>query len=141
MIITDRLDQEPEEPRGMTPTIAPKNRQSLARVRRELSEDELSSPAVQRLLVEEIYRLEREQGRLEKYREDFHAADKRVAVLEVQANKKLAGEIVFGACLSVGAALLGVAPSLWDNQPYGWLMVVIGAFLSVLGIISRMVQR
>ena len=69
----DRPDQEPgstEAPESST--SAPKSRQSLSRLRRELSEDELSLPAVQRLLIEELERLDRQNAELQDYRVRFH---------------------------------------------------------------------
>lgn len=138
---SEQPDQEPHPSEPVTTTSVPKGRQSLARVRRELSEEELSSPAVQRLLVEEIERLERQAVELTEYRERFHLADKRASILEERAKRSLSGEIIFGVCLCVGAAVLGYAPTLWSSQPSGWMAVALGAFLVIGGIISRAVQR
>ena len=138
----DRPDQEPgstEAPESST--AAPKSRQSLSRLRRELSEEELSSPAVQRLLVEDLERLERQNTKLQDYRVRFHAADKRVAILEEKTKKSLAGEVVFGVMITVGAAAFGFTPSIWSQQPAGWLLLVLGSVLILGGIVSRVVQR
>ena len=60
----ERPDQEPAGG-GVRPVIsAEKGRRSFAKLRRELSDDELSSPAVQRLLIDDIERLEREVAEL-----------------------------------------------------------------------------
>lgn len=140
-MVTEQPDQEPQPSEGTTAVVAPKGRQSLARIRRELSEEELSSPAVQRMLVEELERLERQVIELSEYRERFHLMDKRASILEEKAKHSLAGEIIFGACLSVGAAALGYAPALWTHQPSGWIAVAFGSFLVIAGIVSRAVQR
>jgi hypothetical protein len=139
---TEPPDEEPEpSPEPTSALAAPKARQSLARVRRELSEEELASPAVQRLLIEELERLERQNVILAEYRERFHAADKEAAILKEQNKKSLAGEIVFGVALAVGAALVGYAPVLWSNQPSGSVALGLGIFLMIGGAVSRMVQR
>ena len=57
----------------------------MSNVRRELSEEELSSPAVQRMLLDELDRLETEAGELKEFKEfkdRFYSADKDAAVLE-----------------------------------------------------------
>ena len=138
----DRPDQEPgstEAPESST--FAPKSRQSLSKVRRELSEEELGSPAVQRLLIEDLERLERQNAELQDYRVRFHAGDKRVAVLKEKTKKSLAGEIVFGVMITVGAAALGFSPSIWGQQPAGGLLILFGGVLILGGIVSRVVQR
>ena len=138
----DRPDQEPGSTE--TPelsTSAPKSRQSLSRLRRELSEDELSLPAVQRLLIEELERLDRQNAELQDYRVRFHEGDKRVAVLEEKTKKSLAGEIVFGVMITVGAAVIGLIPSIWSQQPAGWLLLIFSGVLILGGIASRVVQR
>lgn len=58
-----------------------KGRQALSNVRRELSEEELSSPAVQRMLLDELDRLETEAGELKEFKDRFYSADKDAAVL------------------------------------------------------------
>jgi hypothetical protein len=129
-------DQEPETKAAST-MPALKGRQSLSRVRRELSEDELASPAVQRLLIEEIERLEHESIELKEYRDHFHEADKRAAILEEKSKRSIAGEIIFGTCLSAGAAALGYAPAVWKHPPTGPVAIVFGLVLIITGIISR----
>ena len=138
----DRPDQEPgstEAPESST--FAPKSRQSLSKLRRELSEEELSSPAAHRLLIEELERLDRLNAELHGYRTRFHTADKRVAVLEEKIKKSLAGEIVFGVTIAMGSAALGVAPFGWSHQPAGWLLLIFAGVLIIGGIVSRVVQR
>ncbi|NOT07800.1 MAG: hypothetical protein HOP28_06305 [Gemmatimonadales bacterium] len=137
----ERPDLEPKPPQpGEVPVVA-KSRQSLARVRRELSDEELGSPAIQRMLIDEIERLERENDDLKGMREQYHQSDKRVASLEQQCKRSLAGEVLFGTCLTVGAAAMGYAPSIWSQQPTGWLTLIFGATITIGGIVSRMVHR
>ncbi len=56
-------------------------RKSFSKLRRELSDDELSSPAVQRMLIDEIERLDADRVELISFRGKFHDSDKKVAVL------------------------------------------------------------
>lgn len=138
---SERPDQEPavKPEAAVSPVV--KGRQSLSRVRRELSEEELASPAVQRLLVEEVERLERDCVDLREYRDRYHAAEKEAEILEERSKKSLSGEIIFGVCLSVGAAAIGYAPAVWGQPPSGQIAIVFGVVLIMAGIVSRIVQR
>jgi hypothetical protein len=135
------IDQEPEETDLLPHTVSIKTRQSFSKLRRELTEDELASAAVQRLLLDEIERLEREVVELSHYRKGFYEKDKQSAILEQRVNKTLASEMIFGVCLCVGAAALGYAPAVWNNQPSGYISIAFGLILIIGGAISRLVQR
>jgi hypothetical protein len=119
-----------------------KGRRAFSRLRRELTDEELSSPAVQRLLIDDIERLEKENGRLIEYQDSFYSADKLVATLSEKLKTNTAQEIVFGVCLTVGAALIGVAPSLWNSTNlHGQISIALGAILIVGGIASKVVSK
>lgn len=96
-------------------------------MRRELSEEEISSPAVQRMLLDELDRLETEAGELGEFKDRFYSADKEAAVLRERLRASMARD----SSLAVGAAVLGLAPSLWSSQPTGWIVVALGIVLLV----------
>ena len=110
-----------------------KGRQALSNVRRELSEEEISSPAVQRMLLDELERLETEAGDLREFKDRFYAADKDVAVLR----ERLRASVVQDSSLAIGAALLGLAPSLWSSQPTGWIVVILGGLLVLFAVVAK----
>lgn len=116
------------------------SRKALSTLRRELSNKELLSPAVLKLLLDEIERLESEHGELSGFRTRFHDADKRAAILEQKNSINIGQEIISTACITVGGALLGYAPSVWANQPTGVLSLISGAILVVLGIVAKVVR-
>jgi hypothetical protein len=135
-------DLAPEEDGAQPlPSAEHKSRKALSRLKRELSDEELSSPGVQKLLVEELEKLEHDCALAHEYRDRFYAADKEVAILKVQQKKSLSGEIIFGGCLAVGAAALGYAPAVWAQQPSGWIALIFGGVVVLLGIVARVVQR
>lgn len=108
-------------------------------VRRELSEEELTSPAVQRLLLSEYDRVERECERLKSFEEDYHKFDKRVAVLEEKLKTSTASEILYTCCVSIGSVLAGVSGIYWNNR--GWLLLCIGIALVIGSVIYKLVKR
>lgn len=71
---TELPDTEPQETAegGPQPVLkGTSGRKSFAKLRRELSDEELSSPAVQRMLIDEIERLDAERTELASFRISF----------------------------------------------------------------------
>ena len=117
-----------------------KVRKALSQVKRELSAEELTSPGVQKMLVEELERVEDENSEFRSFRDQFHKVDKDLAVLQGKQKIRIGAEIVSGACLAVGAAAVGYAPGVWGVQPTGVIVLVFGAVLTILGIIAKAVM-
>lgn len=110
-----------------------------ANVRRELSEDELTSPAVQRLLLSDHDRVERECDRLKSFEEKFHECDKQVAILKEKLKNSTASEILYTCCVSFGSILTGVSRIYWDNN--GWILLLIGIALVAGGVLYKFVRK
>jgi hypothetical protein len=143
MAKTEQPDQEPSQAAKSPQTEAPKalgGHRSFAKARRELTEDELAAPAVQKLLLDEVDRLEFENEELSQYKDKFHAADKAVAVLGEKQKRNVSHEIISGSCLAVGSAALVFAPSLWSAQPAGYFCIAFGVVLLVGGIWAKVVR-
>lgn len=136
-------DQEPPgapavpEPQ---PTKSKSQRKAFSSLRRELTDKELSSPAVQRLLLDEIDRLEEDNTELAGYRGRFYEADKKAAILEQRNSIRVAQEIVSLSCITIGGAALGYAPSVWGSQPSGFIALGFGVVLVICGIVAKAVK-
>ena len=141
--INSEPDIEPQEAGEGAPQVVAKGtsgRKSFPKLRRELSDEELSSPAVQRMLIDEIERLDTERGELASFRTKFHDSDKRAAILEERFKGKISIEIIHVACITVGAAALGYAPSIWQTQPTAWMTAIFGVVLIVAGLAAKAVK-
>ncbi|WP_157633639.1 hypothetical protein [Thioflavicoccus mobilis] len=138
---TDQL-QEPDAGEGaVTQVTSKKGRQSFRQVRRELTEDELSSPAAQRLILDELDRLEEENLELKKTRNKFHEVDKRASVLDEKLKKHTALDILSSASLASGSLALGYAPKVWvTGTATGPIFLVIGIVMIAAGIWSKAVR-
>jgi len=132
----------PEAPEH-SPAEAKKSRprRALISARRELNDKELLSPAIPKMLLDEIDRLEEEKTELAGFRSRFYDADKKVAVLEQRQRISLAQEIVSLTCLTVGGAALGYAPSVWSSQPTGAIALGFGIVLVLGGIIAKALTK
>ena len=106
----------------------------------ELSDEELNSPAVQKLLLDNLDQLENTNFELEIFEEKFHAVDKEKAVLEEKLKSTQSSEILYTFTLTIGAAIMGLAPTFWTTG-YGWLVVIVGFLLVLGGLISKFANR
>ena len=115
----------------------PKNRKTFSRIKIELSDDELASPGVQKMIVEELGRSQETIVTMEGYRERYYKADKELAVEREKNKKILALEIISGGCLAAGAAAFGYAPSLTHLPMAGWIAVAFAVILTVIGVVAK----
>lgn len=134
-------DLAPEDTGEGTASSNAKGRRAFINLRRELSDEELSSPAVQRMLVDEIERIEQDNIRLSKFQDLYYEADRESAVLREKLKINLSQEVIFGVCLTVGAALISFAPLLWKHEPLGWISIALGVILIIGGVASKVVKR
>lgn len=137
----NEIIQEPETDGDVVTQPVTKGRQSFRQVRRELTEEELSSPAAQRLILDELDRLEEENSELKGISRKFHEVDKRASVLDEKLKRHTALDILSSAALAAGALALGYAPKVWavDNAT-GPIFLVIGVLLITGGIWSKAVR-
>ncbi|HDV5085829.1 TPA: hypothetical protein RI355_002545 [Escherichia coli] len=138
-------DTEPEEPVSVgIPTAVPKGnsgRKSFSNLRRELTDEELSSAAVQRMLLDEIERLDGECNDLRVIRDKFHTSDKLVGVLEEKFKTKIALEIMHVTCFLISGSAFGYATSNWSTQPTAAVLALaFGSALTVGGIAAKVVK-
>jgi hypothetical protein len=110
-----------------------------SKLRRELSDDELSNPAVQKLLISEIDKLEMRVAALEICERDFYEVDKAKAVLEEKMKAHNSQEILYGFCLSIGSAILSLS-SMVKLSETGWIFLIVGGLLIIGGILSKFVK-
>jgi hypothetical protein len=120
---------------------APKTRRALARLKRELSDEELSHPGVQKLLLDTIERTEEENVALRSFRERYHESDKQYEVLKEKLKTHTALDVISMGCMALGGTALGYARSLWASQPAGLIALISGAGLFAMGITAKVVRR
>lgn len=112
-------------------------RQAFSNIRRQLSETDLGSPGVQKMLLEELDRAESQCEVAEGFRERFHLADKEAAILREKLKTVTAMEIFFGLGVAIGSILIGLAPYFWDQKAKGELMLAIGAVVLIGSAVAR----
>jgi len=106
-------------------------------VARELNDKELSGPVVQKMLLDEVDRLETELSSAKQYLERFYEADKAKAVLEERVKESNSYEILYNGCIIGGSILLGFVPNIWNSQPLGIIIAIVGVVLVVGALWSK----
>ena len=128
--------EDAEGQSGPSPSKSPR---AFRNISRELTEEDLSNVAVQKLLLSEIDRLGIENEEYRLYMEHFHEANRKVAVLEEKGKTKLAFEILSGTCLTFGGLAIGQINALWPS-PLTWIVGVLGIGLLGGGIYAKKVK-
>jgi hypothetical protein len=110
-----------------------------ARVKRELSDEELKSPAVQKLLLSEHDRMLQEVNRLKQMEVKYHEIDKECAILKEKQKTANASEVLYTFCVTGGSLLAGVSSLFWNQK--GWLFLAIGVLFVTGGVIFKWIRK
>lgn len=93
-------------------------------------------------MLDELDRLESEKSELLPYRDKYYETDKACAVLREREKGGLATDIVFTACIAIGAAILGTLPAVWSmGSGYFAVASVICLFAIGAGVAAKKVVR
>ena len=95
------------------------------------------------MLLDEIERLEEENGALKNFQSRYYEADKQSAVLEEKLKDSFSEEIIFSVCLVIGSAILGYVPTIIGSSETttGWVGLAFAIALIICGIASKVVKR
>ena len=104
-----------------------------SKLRRELSEKDLSNKAVQKLIISDIDKLESKVSELEIFQSDFYKADKQQAILEEKLKKANSYEILYSFCLASWSWLIWASSMIEDSLVF----IIIGSLLIIGWIISK----
>ena len=133
------LDPAPEDTQVTGPSVGPKQRRSLSKSRRELTEQELSQSGVRLMLLDEVDRLDAEVNRLLEFQDKYYAADRLAGLLTEKRRHDIAVDVAYGVCVSFGVGFLMLAATL-PTVPL-WPVIAAGIVLSVCGIVVKVVKR
>jgi hypothetical protein len=136
-------DVQPDESGSnlITSEESPKSHRAFSRLKRELSDEELSSPGVQKLLLDYLAKADDEIATLKSFRDRFYESDKRHGVLEEKLKINTSAEVISLGSLAVGSAALGYAPSLWSTAHGGPIAIAFGMVLILAGIGAKVIRR
>lgn len=136
MAHTEPADEEPETPSGVS-ADTPKGRSAFRRMGRELTSEELQSPGVTKILMDDVDRLEVENRRLSSFETKYHLADKNVAILTNKLAVAKSFEIISTGTIAIGGVLAGFVPSLSSNTVHVAFTAFAAVALIVTGVIAK----
>ena len=119
-----------------------KSKPHFAKLRTELTDEDLASSGVQKMLLAEITRLESEVISTSNYQDKFYKADKESAILIEKQKTFVLVEVLYSTSLTLGAVLLGFSPSVKMNeviQP--WMIGGIGILLIIGAIVTKVFKK
>jgi hypothetical protein len=108
-------------------------------IKRDLKEEDLKNPAVQRLILSENDKLEHHVHSLELIRDQYHIIDKQCAVLSSKIDQNSAFEIIYTICVAIGSALSGISAIYWEQK--GYILLLIGLGLTFGGIVAKIFRK
>jgi hypothetical protein len=133
-----RLEQQPDEFGAQPVRVgSPKAKKALSRIDRALNPEEIHQSGVQKMIVQDLERIEDENKELRRFRDDYYGVAQRVAVLEAKRKHAIGWEVLSTGCIALGSVATGFASALWSSQPTGWQVLIIGALILLSGIIAR----
>ena len=134
----ERAALQPDES-GAQPVRAgaPKARKALSRISRTLTDVEICQSGVQKMIVQDLERIEEENKELRGFRDKYYESARTVAVFEAERKRTIAWEVLSSGCLALGSVAVGFTPSMWSSQPAGWEVLTFGAILILVGIAAR----
>jgi len=126
---------------AVTAEESPKTHRAFSRLKRELSDEELNSSGVQKLLLDILAQTEDEVATLKSFRDKFYEADKRNGVLEEKWKVHIRAEVISTGTVAAGAAALVYAASVWSMQPTAGIALAAGIVLTLTGIGAKVIQK
>lgn len=139
-------DEDTEEPNSANaPQIADGNvkgaRRSFSKLRRELTEDELSNPGTQKMLLDELERLEGELSEAKSYRGMYHEAAEDVAIYKERFKTHKAFEVMSTGTVSAGALIAGGTFDTLSGTAPEYGLFSIGVVLLLVGIGAKALKQ
>jgi hypothetical protein len=137
-------EDETEEPQGEgqidgTPKSKGR-RQSFGKVRRELTEDELGSSGVQKMMLDELDRMDGAETELKSISQKYYDTQSSLAVAKEKLKTHHAFDVLSTGTVAVGSLIFGAAFSTGQNDKLFWTLVVISGVLVVVGIAAKVLR-
>ena len=121
------------------PSESLKERKALSQARRELTEQELRTPAGTKFMLDNVDRLESEVAELSRFREQYYDERQKAAVLKTEKSAGTAFGRLGPVSFTAGGVVLGMTPYLHQQNLSEGVVVagVIGGILLIAPVVAR----
>ena len=121
---------------GLSPTFGRRN--ALKDIRRQLTEDELANPGVQKLLIEMLEEADDVRQSLLEFENRFYESDKKAAILSEQLKNNTRIEVFFGVGIGLGCSIIGLTPFFMEiNHVHGYITLALGVCITIGSVVGR----
>lgn len=137
-------EEETEAPTDDAAASAPQKkgeRQSFRGLRRNLSEDELRTPAVQKMLLDEVERLDDEIKVYKQVQDLFHERDKELGILKNKLGAARSNLLIVSATEILGSIMIGFSLATFQFNISTILILVVGVALVIISVIARSLKQ
>ena len=119
---------------GAKPIEQEKQERPFSKLTRTLSESELKSVGVQKILLSQMDEFEKCKGELETFRTKYYVADKKCAEYAVKVSANNKSEALYSILLAMGSALLGLYSSISDSTARKVVLIcgIVSFFASIV---------
>ncbi|KWA42179.1 hypothetical protein WL27_01870 [Burkholderia multivorans] len=117
------------------------SKKALSSLKREISDDELASPGVQKMILAELDKLEDDKAELSGFRDRFHETNLALAVAREQLKVRVAADTVFAGALTIGALIAGYATSVLDKPITAAACSISGGAMIAIGIVAKVKMK
>ena len=98
----------------------------------------MSSPAAKKMLLQKIDEFDECAAKLDLLEKQFHEKDKLCAVQEEKLASSTKFDLLYSSCLTLGAAIVGLAPSIDGNEVIKYVILGLGILLLGIAVISKL---
>jgi len=140
-------DDDTEEPQAVEPDAdvgnhaEPKGRRrSFGKVRRELNEDELGSSGVQKMMLDDLERMDEAEAELKIVTGKYNETNTELAVTKEKLKTHNAFDVISTGTIAFGSLIIGIAFNIDGNDTIKIAFYVFGGALIVLGIIAKVMR-
>jgi VIT1/CCC1 family predicted Fe2+/Mn2+ transporter len=140
------VENVPEAPSGnkaakptkLEPTLPYGKLLALQNLRRQLTDEELATPGVQKLLLDMVEVAETEKESIKEYVQKYNEADKKASILAEKLNKDRKIDVFFGVGIGLGGVIIGLSPYFFSlSSLAGTLCCIIGALMMIGSTLGR----
>lgn len=144
MAVQDEESVEPSREGGSAGIAGlpePKGRRvTFGKVRRELSEEELSSPGVQKMLLDELDRMNGAEEELKICIGNLHEKSTLLAVSEEKLKTHHAFDVLSSGTIAAGSLIFGAAFSIKDAGNLVIILIILSILLVAIGIVAKVMR-
>jgi VIT1/CCC1 family predicted Fe2+/Mn2+ transporter len=139
---TEQTEQRTAPPPTTQPALSVAStgpgQQIFKLVTQTVTDDELvNNLTAIKLIIDRLYAAEAHRDEYKQFVTAYYASNNQVGMLKVELRTNLANEIMFGAGLTLGGAVIGLVPYFWakDNDHLAGGICIAGAILLFVGAI------